>query len=237
MELLALRAVRHGRSFTHFCYGDGSGFGPIFVDLDFSHLLHHRHIYIIYIIVLLLYHVGKLSSILTESPWHAHRREYLLKMCLVFGGETGQQDIDFGRPHLMQLLLQVLCREVLDDVANSLTLVGKHHNHAIASIAIRQTQQFAQVVLAVGRPCLEVHHRKIDGCAVQLREVSVAGLIGVKFLGPGSLEINGIQQVHHAIGVEFTVLQDLRYHTVGVFLAPVVDFVHDAAFIVANHIG
>ena len=74
-----------------------------------------------------------------------------------------------------------------------------------------------------------MHHRPLDGFAVKRNKVQVTRAPGVKFAGPGSIEIDSVQQVHPAIGMKFTLFQEFWYHAVGMCLAPIVDFVHNAA--------
>ena len=61
----------------------------------------------------------------------------------------------------------------------------------------------------------------LDVSAILLCEVHVAGFLGVKFLGPVGLEIDGVEQIHGGKGVEL--VKNTGNHAVGVGVAPLVD--------------
>ena len=123
-------------------------------------------------------------------------------------------------------MFQFLRREVLDDIIDSLSLVGKQHIQAECAVAVGQGQHFTQVVPAVGSLDREVHHLVLDYGTVLFCEGPVARILRVKFFGPGGLEVDSIEQIHGDMRVKL-----VKYHgnhAVGVGIAPVVDDVHIA---------
>ena len=82
-----------------------------------------------------------------------------------------------------------------------------------------------------------MHHRRpldVAGIAV---EGLYAGVGFIKLVGPGTVEVDGIHQHSHVIGAEL--VDDARYHAVGLSLTPAVEIVYRRSFakVAAGHLG
>ena len=118
-----------------------------------------------------------------------------------------------------------------EHVAYALSLTGQQEGDAVGTVAIGQGECLAEVVVGIGEQVLLMHHRHLEQILVRagVLEVFHLGLLGIELLRPGSLEVDGVEQIADGSGRELVLAEHLLYHLLRVVAGPLVDGVEGLA--------
>ena len=109
----------------------------------------------------------------------------------------------------------------MQHVVDGLALLGQQDGHAVGSVAVGQVDNLKVFRLAVSEIFFRVHHGHFF--AAVAFKAFVFRVASVELLCPGSLEVDGVQQVADGIGLERLLVQHFGNHFLRVVAGPLVD--------------
>ena len=158
----------------------------------------------------------------SEGLGHTQCRHHLLEADVRLRLKARQFYIDdgaFAHPlePLPRVALQRLCH-----IVHGLALLGQKDGHAVGVVAVGEAQGLAVVRFRVAELMLLMHHRHFLLLLVAFERL-VLRVALVELLRPGTLEVDGVQQIAHRFGVELVLAHHLLNHLLRVVAAPLVD--------------
>ena len=209
---LDMRRLFWSCAFFHTDDGDSSCLSARFVHLDLGHLFHQTDIDI-----LLATEVREFGNTQNKGIGHTQFGHDVIQVEFRHRLKARQLHIHHGLIHPF-VLLPFLCRHTLQHLVDRLALMRQQDGHLIRSVAVWQRQYLTIRIIHIGQVILQMHHRHL-----LLSKLFRLRLSLVELQCPSTLEIQGVEQIAHRIGIELILFENLGDHPFGMVVCPLVD--------------